>query len=81
MFKIEKTRPLEPERWQFADREQAIAQARAELLAPGDVVTVKDTGSGDTLWMGVIGRDGSCHEWDGGAPKEVRVTPALAKAA
>ena len=80
MFKIEKTRPLEQDQWQLADRDEAIARARAALAAPGDVVTVKDSASGETLWMALIGRDGCRHEWSGNAPQEVRVEPALAGA-
>lgn len=78
MFKIEKSRPVDPAAWQDADRDQAIARARAALLAPGDVVTVTDSGSGETLWMGVIGRDGLRHEWAGNEPLQVRISPALA---
>lgn len=81
MFKIEKTRPSEPDQWQYPNRDQAIAQARAVLYSPGDVVTVRDTTSGETLWMGVIGRDGNCHEWSGSEPQQVRVSPAIARVA
>lgn len=77
MFKIEKTRPVEPGAWQDADRDRAIDKARAALLAPGDVVTVIDSGSGETLWMGVYGRDGCRHEWAGQEPRIVRVAPAV----
>jgi len=78
MFRIEKTRPMEPNTWQDSDRHLAIDRARAALLAPGDVVTVTDSGSGETLWMGVFGRDGQRHEWSGQEPRRVRVSPALA---
>lgn len=81
MFKIEKSRPVDPCAWQHADAEQAIARARAELHAPGDMVTVTDSASGETLWMGVVGRDGRCHEWSGSEPRQVRISPALATAA
>lgn len=77
MFKIAKTRPEDPDTWQDADRERAIEKARAALLAPGDVVTVTDSGSGETLWMGVFGRDGRRHEWAGENPRLVRVEPAV----
>lgn len=81
MFRIEKTRPLDPAHWQEADRERAIARARAVLVAPGDAVTVTDARSGETLWMAIIGRDGRCHEWAGNEPQRVRVTAPLAIAA
>lgn len=76
MFRIEKSRPMEPSTWHDADRDQAIERARAALLAPGDVVTVTDSASGDTAWMGVIGRDGLRHEWNGNEPRQVRVEAA-----
>lgn len=76
MFRIEKTRPMEPNTWQDCDRDQAIDRARAALLARGDVVTVTDSASGDTAWMGVIGRDGLRHEWNAKAPRQVRVEAA-----
>lgn len=78
MFKIEKTRPTDPDAWQDQDRARAIDKARAALLAPGDRVTVTDSGSGETLWMGVFGRDGCRHEWTDQEPRQVRVSPALA---
>lgn len=78
MFKIEKTRLVEPDAWQDPDRGRAIGKARAALLAPGDRVTVTDSGSGETLWMGVFGRDGRRHEWTDQEPREVRVSPAYA---
>lgn len=81
MFKIEKTRPLEENEWQLADREQAIAKARAALVAPGDMVTVKNSTTGETVWMAIIGRDSAFHEWNGSAPQEIHVAPALAGAA
>jgi len=81
MFKIEKTRTIEPDCWQFGEAEKAIAQARTELLAPGDVVTVTSTDSGETLWMGLIGRDGTRHEWSGSDPRQVCVSPPIAQAA
>ncbi|TAK45923.1 MAG: hypothetical protein EPO29_00800 [Betaproteobacteria bacterium] len=77
MFKIEKTRAVDPDAWQDADRGRAIDKARAALVAPGDVVTVTDSGSGETLWMAVFGRDGRCHEWSGQEPRQVRVSPLL----
>lgn len=78
MYRIEKSRPVEPDAWQDGDRDRAIDKARAALVAPGDVVTVIDSGSGETLWMGVFGRDGCRHEWTGQEPHQVRVSPALA---
>lgn len=80
MFTIEKTRPTEPNAWQDADRDRAIERARAALLAPGDRVTVTDSASGETLWMGIFGRDGLRHEWNGRQPQQVRVEAALAPA-
>lgn len=81
MFKIEKTRPLEADAWQDPALDGAIAKARAALQETGDVVTVSDTGSGETLWMGVFGRDGHCHEWSGQKPRQVQISPAFAVAA
>ena len=81
MFKIEKTRPLEADAWQDLERDGAIAKARAALQAPGDTVTVTDASSGETLWMGVFGRDGCRHEWSGQEPHRVQISPALADAA
>ena len=81
MFKIEKTRPVEPSAWQDQDRARAIDKARAALLAPGDRVTVTDSGSGAMLWMGVFGRDGRRHEWSGQEPQQVHVSPLLAAVA
>ena len=57
------------------------AKARAALQAPGDTVKVTDAGSGETLWMGVFGRDGRCHEWSGEKPRQVQISPVLAVAA
>ena len=81
MFKIEKTRPLEADAWQDPKLDGAIAKARAALQAPGDVVTVTDARSGETLWMGVFGRDGNCHEWSGQKPCQVQIAPMHAAAA
>ena len=81
MFKIEKTRPLEADAWQDLELDGAIAKARAALQVPGDVVTVTDASSGETLWMAVFGRDGSRHEWSGQKPRQVQISPALAVAA
>jgi hypothetical protein len=81
MFKIEKTRPLEADAWQDLALDGAIAKARAALQAPGDTVTVTDSSSGETLWMGVFGRDGRCHEWSGQNPRHVQISPAVAVAA
>jgi hypothetical protein len=78
MFKIEKSRPIDADAWQDEDCELAIAKARASLAAPGDVVKVVDSGSGETLWIGVFGRDGKRHEWSGSEPRNIRVAPALA---
>jgi hypothetical protein len=81
MFKIEKTRPTEPNIWQHSEQEQAIEHAKAVLHAPGDVVTVTDSRTGETLWMGIFGRDGRCHEWSRDKPSQIRVDAALAPAA
>ena len=81
MFKIEKTRPIDPDTWQLVDCDQAIEKARAALLAAGDVVTVTDSASGETLWMGVFGRDGCRHEWKKEEPQQVRISPLLASTA
>lgn len=71
MFKIEKTRPTEPNSWQLSEEDEAIAHAKAVLHAPGDVVTVTDSRTGETLWMGIFGRDGRCHEWSRDEPSRV----------
>lgn len=81
MFKIERTRAPDPDAWQDLHRDGAITKARAALKAPGDVVTVTDSTTGETLWMGVYGRDGLHHEWSGQEPGRVRISPALAVAA
>jgi len=81
MFKIEKTRPPEADAWQDLERDGAIAKARAALQAPGDIVTVTDSSSGETLWMGVFGRDGRRHEWSSQEPQQVQISPAFAVAA
>ncbi len=81
MFRIEKTQALEPDAWRDAEFGGAIAKARAALRSPGDVVTIIDAGSGETLWMGVFGRDGRRHEWSGKHPHQVQILPALAAAA
>lgn len=81
MFKIEKTRTPEPGAWQDLERDGAIAKARAALQDPGDVVTVTDSVTGETLWMGVFGRDGCRHEWTGQEPGKVHVSPARAQSA
>jgi hypothetical protein len=80
MYKIEKTRPLEADAWQDPELDGAIAKARAALQATGDVVTVTDPGSGETLWMGIMGRDGRRHEWSGQKPRQVQISPVLAVA-
>jgi len=80
MYKIEKTRSMDSDAWQDLDRERAIEKARAALSTPGDVVTVIDSVSGETLWAGVYGRDGRRQEWTGQEPDRVRVLPALASA-
>ena len=80
MFRIEKTRPMVPDAWQDQDRGRAIDKARAALDAPGDMVTVVDSGSGETLWMGIYGRDGLRHEWNVSEPRQVRIEAALAPA-
>ncbi|OFZ90221.1 MAG: hypothetical protein A2W21_14725 [Betaproteobacteria bacterium RBG_16_66_20] len=81
MFKIEKTRPPEADAWQDLERDGAIAKARAALQVPGDTVTVTDSSSGETLWMGVFGRDGRRHEWSSQEPQQVQISPAFAVAA
>ena len=81
MFKIEKTRPVEADAWQDLKFDNAIAKARAALQVPGDTVTVIDCSSGETLWIGVFGRDGHRHEWSGQKPRQVQISPALAVAA
>ena len=81
MFKIEKTRPLDADAWQDSKLDGAIAKARAALQVPGDVVTVTDSRSGESLWMGVYGRDGRCHEWSGQKPDQVQISPVQALAA
>ena len=81
MFKIEKTRPPEADAWQDLERDGAIAKARAALQVPGDTVTVTDSSSGETLWMGVFGRDGRRHEWSSQEPQQVQISPAFAFAA
>ena len=81
MFKIEKTRPLEADAWQDPKLDGAIDKARAALQAPGDVVTVTDARSGETLWMGVYGRDGRCHGWSSQKPHQVQISPVQALAA
>ena len=80
MFKIEKTRPTEPNIWQHSEQEQAIEQAKAVLHEPGDVVTVTDGRTGETLWMGILGRDGRFHEWSSEEPAQIRIGAAFAPA-
>lgn len=80
MFKIEKTRPTDPNTWQHSEQEQAIEHAKAVLHQPGDVVTVTDSRSGETLWMGILGRDGRFHEWSREEPAQIRIDPAFAPA-
>ncbi len=81
MFTIEKTRPLEADAWKDSALEGAIAKARNALQQPGDTVTVTDSRSGETQWMGVFGRDGRLHEWSGKHPHQVQILPALGVAA
>jgi len=80
MFKIEKSRPTEPTVWQRPEQGEAIEHAKAVLHAPGDVATVTDSRTGETLWVGVFGRDGRYHEWSIEEPSEIRVAKATAPA-